>query len=111
MSIRKHLPTVRVISMAVSACLATAVVHAQNPSARDTSPGASKAALTNLWMGYATQGDEELAQAIASLTRLKQWTEVNDLLSRIAGSDKNEDTLGKMAQTIGSKNLIRNRLR
>ena len=106
MSIRKHLPTIRVISMAVFACLATAVVHAQNPSARDTSPGASKAALTNLWMGYATQGDEELAQAIASLTRLKQWTEVNDLLSRIAGSDKNEDTLGKMAQTIGAKNLI-----
>ncbi len=57
-------------------------------------------------MGYSSQGNVQLAESIAALARLKQWPEVNALLTRVVGSGASDAVLSQMAEKIGSRNFI-----
>ena len=98
------------------ACVAPGFTQAQNKSpAGSAAPTAEtkndakpveKSPLTDLWMGYSSQGNVQLAESIAALTRLKQWPEVNALLTRVVGSGASDAVLSQMAEKIGSRNFI-----
>jgi CheY-like chemotaxis protein len=109
MSTRKHLPKLLFVCLIAVACVDPGLSQAQN-NVRDrvagTNPAVEKSPLTDLWMGYSTQGNPELAESIAALSRLKQWPQVNVLLSRVAGSGASKEVLSGMAQTIGSRNFL-----
>ncbi|MAI73131.1 MAG: hypothetical protein CMM01_19795 [Rhodopirellula sp.] len=91
-------------------CLVPAFAQAQINGPTGTGQGnarpVAKSPLTDLWMGYSSQGNLELAESIAALARLKQWPEVNTLLTRVAGIGASDSELTKMAEKIGSRNFI-----
>ena len=97
-------------------CVSTSVTQAQNNLAagpattkdktKIEAQPVEKSPLTDLWMGYSSQGNVELAESIAALARLKQWPEVNALLTRVVGSGVSDAVLAEMAEKIGSRNFI-----
>ena len=78
----------------------------QNGSTRPQADAPADSPLTGQWMGYSTQGDTELAEAISALARLKRWNEVNSLLGRVAGSNASAETLAEMANLIGARLFV-----
>jgi len=116
MSSRHHFQKFIFVCIAAMVCLAPVLTQAQSPEPgnpggpasipKDKTETAEKSPLTDLWMGYSTQGNMELAEAIAALGRLKQWPQVNALLSRVAGSGASDDVLSAMAEKIGSRNFV-----
>ncbi len=91
-------------------CLVPAFAQAQTNApksvTRDGVEPMERSPLTDLWMGYSSQGNLELAESIAALARLKQWPEVNTLLTRVVGSGASDAVLAEMAEKIGSRNFI-----
>ncbi|HBV64242.1 MAG TPA: hypothetical protein DEF45_14610, partial [Rhodopirellula sp.] len=89
-------------------CVSTSVTQAQNNLAagpattkdktKIEAQPVEKSPLTDLWMGYSSQGNVELAESIAALARLKQWPEVNALLTRVVGSGVSDAVLAEMAE-------------
>lgn len=116
MSTRNHISTFVFVCIASMVCVVPALVQAQNitpakpadaaNSAKAPTTPAERSPLADLWMGFSTQGNLELAESIAALGRLKQWPEVDALLSRVAGSGASDEVLSQMAKKIGSRNFI-----
>lgn len=117
MSTRIRFPKFLFACILLIACVISVSTQAQdNPPANsatasagksnDAAEPAEKSPLTDLWMGYSSQGNLELAESIAALSRLKQWPEVNALLTRVAGSGASDAVLTEMAEQIGSRNFI-----
>ena len=77
-----------------------------NGTLKQQAESAPESPLTGQWMGYATRGSVELADAIAALARLKRWNEVNSLLERVVGSDATPTTLAEMADRIGASLFV-----
>lgn len=72
----------------------------------ETATPIEKSPLTDIWMGYSSQGNLELAESISALARLKQWPEVNALLARVVGSGASDSVLSAMAEKVGARNFI-----
>ena len=95
------------------ACAVSGFTQAQNkspanPAGQGNNDGTpvERSPMADLWMGYSSQGNLELAESIAALARLKQWPEVNALLTRVVGSGASDAVLTQMAEEIGSRNFI-----
>ena len=109
MSTCKQFPKFLFVCFVALTCLIPALSHAQNNvgnRAASNNPAVEKSPLTDLWMGYSTQGNIELSESIAALSRLEQWPQVNNLLARVAGGGASEEVLSAMAQKIGSRNFL-----
>jgi len=109
MATRNHFRKFQFLCLLTLASLVPLTGEAQNNAGNGAASSKStveKSPLTDLWMGYSSQGNIQLAESIAALSRLKQWPQVNNLLARVAGSGANEEVLTAMAQQIGSRNIL-----
>ena len=116
MSTCNRYPIIFLVCILSMSCVVPCSAQAQNnplaaqaaTSDKPNSDGrpVEKSPLTDLWMGYSSQGNVELAESIAALARLKQWPEVNALLTRVTGTGASDAVLAEMAEKIGSRNFI-----
>ena len=78
------------------------------PAAQPTAASpSSDSPLVKQWLEHSLRGDLPLADAIAALTRLNRWSDVNALLGRVAGGNANSNTLAEMAKRIGAPLFLR----
>ncbi|MGI9472106.1 MAG: hypothetical protein ACR2NZ_11265 [Rubripirellula sp.] len=63
--------------------------------------------LVKQWLEHSRRGNLALADSISALTRLGRWSDVNGLLSRVAGINATPQQLAEMSQRIGASLFVR----